>query len=150
MRLQLRRELRHARPSLHKVSPLSWWIVMVMAIFNVVLGLSFLLLVDEDRFAAPLFIVNDVLTFKLWGWLFIVLGLVKGFSIFINNWGLARASLFMGVSVKAAWMVALTIRTIISPGTFFLNILWIALALIQMGAYVYFLPPALTTKPNKE
>lgn len=150
MRLQLKRELRKARPNLIRASPLSSWIIMVMAVFNLVIGVSFFFVADLGRFSAPFFIVNDLLTFEIWGIIFFVLGLIKAFSLITNNWGVARASLFIGVSIKAAWMVALTIRTVVDPGTFFLNTLWIALALIQMGAYVYFLPPALTTKPTKE
>lgn len=142
MTSKLDKELQHARPRLRSVSPLSWWTVLIMALFNLVLGSSLFFGVDQGRFTASLLIVNEFLTYDFWGVVFFSLGLVKLYSLFTNNWKLARSSLFIGVSVKAAWMVALTIRTIVSPGTVFLNVLWITIALLQMGAYIWFLPPA--------
>ena len=142
MTSKLDKELQEARPKLKVVSPLANWIVVVMAVFNLFLGTSFLFAIDQNRASASLLIVNDILTYKFWGIVFIAIGLVKLYSIFTNNWKLARSSLFLGVSVKAAWMVALTIRTFVSPGTVFLNLLWVTIALLQMGAYIWFLPPA--------
>lgn len=135
-------ELKQARPKLSLVSPLSYWVVKVMGLFNILLGTSFLFTLDEDRFTASLLIVNDVFTFKFWGIVFISLGLVKLYSLYANNWKLSRNSLLIGVFIKAAWMVALTIRTLISPGTLFLNLLWITVALLQIGAYIWFMPPS--------
>ena len=142
MTSKLDRELQHARPKLKVVSPLAHWVVVIMAIFNLCLGTSFLFAIDQNRVSASLLIVNDILTYKFWGIVFIAIGLIKLYAIFSNNWKLARNSLFLGVSVKAAWTVALTIRTFVSPGTVFLNVLWVTVALLQMGAYVWFLPPA--------
>lgn len=146
----LEKQIQKARPGLRVVSPSSWWTVLIMGVFNIFLGLSFLFLVDQTRFSASLLIVNDVLTFRFWGIVFVALGLVKLYALYSNNWNMARKSLFFGVSVKAAWMVALTVRTLISPGTFFLNLLWVTIALLQMGAYVWFLPPSMgPTKDSK-
>lgn len=142
MTSKLEKELQHARPSLRSVSPLGWWTVLIMGLFNLVLGTSLLTAIDQSRITASLLIVNEVLTYQFWGIVFIVLGLIKLYSLAVNNWKLARSSLFIGVSVKAAWMVALTIRTLVSPGTVFLNLLWVTVALLQMGAYIWFLPPA--------
>lgn len=135
-------ELRLARPSLRLVSPLSWWTVLIMGLFNLVFGASLFFGVDQYRISASLLIVNDVLTYDFWGIIFFFLGIVKLYSLITNNWKLARSSLFIGVSIKAVWMVALTIRTFISPGTVFLNVLWVTVALLQMGAYIWFLPPS--------
>lgn len=139
----LRKQIQSARPSLRLVSPLAYWTVLVMTVFNILLGFSFLFLVDQTRFTAPLLMVNDVLTFKFWGFVFIGIGLLKLYSIITNNWNLARRSLILGVSIKAAWMVALIFRVIVSPGTFFLSLLWATVALLQMGAYIWFMPPAI-------
>lgn len=145
----LQHELRKARPKLKVVSPLSNWIVLVMAWFNIILGLSFLFAIDQNRITASFLIVNDILTFKFWGCVFIGIGLLKLYSIFSNRWTLARNTLFMGVSVKAAWAVALTIRTFVSPGTVFVNLLWVTIALIQMGAYIWFMPPNIQSTKQK-
>lgn len=142
MTSELDRELQHARPSLRSVSPLSWWTVLVMGLFNLVLGTSLFFGVDQSKIAPSLLIVNDILTYDFWGVIFFSLGLTKLYSLITNNWKLARSSLFIGVSIKSALMVALIIRTFISPGTVFLSVLWAAIALLQMGAYIWFLPPS--------
>lgn len=145
---QLEKEIQKARPKLKVVSPLAHWIILIFAIFNVFLGVSFFFALDAHRVSAPLLIVNDILTYKFWGVVFIAVGLVKLFSLWTNNWALARQSLFVGVSIKAIWMVALIIRTFVSPGTVFLCLMWVALALMQIGTYIWFMPPS--TESYKE
>jgi len=142
MKERLKKQLREARPSLREVSPLSHWIVLIMAVFNVVLGTILYLAVDQNRVSAPLIIVNEVLTFKFWGVVFISLGLVKLWSLYVNDWALSRHTLLAGVSVKAAWAIALTVRSLTSPGSIFLNLLWVTIALMQMACYIWFLPPS--------
>lgn len=146
----IKKQIQEARPKLRAVSPQAHWTVMVMGIFNILLSTSFLLLLDTDRFTAPLLIVNELLTFKFWGVVFGLLGVFKLYSLWANDWNLARRSLILGVSIKAAWAVALTIRTIISPGTAFLNLTWIALAVLQMGAYIHFMPPAMASYKQRK
>lgn len=147
---RIQKQLQRARPSLRVVSPLAWWVVMIMAGFNIILGLSFIFALDTDKFTAPLLIVNDHLSFDFWGVVFIIIGIVKAFSLKTNNWNLSRKSLLFGVSVKGAWAVALTVRTFISPGTAFLNLCWITLALLQMGAYIWFMPPSIQTNTKED
>lgn len=136
----LKEQIRHARPSLRLVSPMAYWTIMVMAVFNFLLGLSLFFLVDNDRLSAPLIIVNDLFSYKFWGAIFILIGIVKAYALLKNKWELARHSLIIGVSVKAMWAVALIVRVLVSPGTFFLTLLWLTVALLQMGAYIWFLP----------
>ena len=138
----LKHQLQEARPKLKIVSPLAYWVVLVMGWFNIILGATFIIGIDATRFTAPLLIVNEVLTFDFWGVVFILIGIIKLYSLKVNNWKLSRSTLFLGVSVKAAWMIALTIRSFISPGTLLLNILWVTVALLQIGAYIWFMPPS--------
>lgn len=138
-----------ARPRLKIVSPLSHWIVTIMAVFNLVLGASLLFAIDSSRFTASLIIVNDILTYQFWGVVFIAIGLLKLYSIYINDWNLSRKTLILGVSVKATWAVALTIRTFISPGTLFVNLIWVTIAALQMACYIWFMPPATTLGEDK-
>lgn len=140
MKSSLKEQIRQARPSLRMVSPLAHWTVMTMAVFNLLLGASLLTLVDQTGLSAPLIIVNDLFTYKFWGIIFILIGFLKIYALVSNRWELARTSLFVGVSVKAAWAVALIIRVLVSPGTFFLTLLWVTVAALQMGAYIWFLP----------
>lgn len=138
----LKHQLEKARPKLKVVSPLAYWIVLVMGWFNIILGTTFIFGIDATRFTAPLLIVNELLTFDFWGAVFIFVGIMKLYSLRVNNWKLARSTLFVGVSIKAAWMIALTIRSFISPGTLLLNILWVTIAVLQIGAYIWFMPPS--------
>ena len=144
----------HARPKLRTVSPLAYWITFILAVFNVILGVSLFVSFDAHRIATPLIIVNDLFTYQFWGVIFASLGVFKFWALFTNNWKMARQSLIMGVVLKATWAIALTIRTIISPGTLFINLIWIALALIQSMTYIFFMPPSIqpgvTDKSNKE
>lgn len=135
------KEIRHARPKLRVVSPLAYWIVMILGVFNLILGAAFFFAVDATKITTSLIIVNDILTFRFWGIMFFALGVFKLFALFTNKWNFARSSLLIGVTLKAAWAIALTIRTIVSPGTVFLSVIWLALALIQTVTYIFFMPP---------
>lgn len=138
---KLKREIRKARPSLRLVSPMSFWFIFVMGVFNLILGASLFFTIDQGRVSAPLIIVKDFLTYQFWGVVFFVLGLVKLGTLKYNSWKWARRSLIFGVSLKSAWMVAFIIRVLTSPGTVFLSLLWITVALTQMLCYIFFLPP---------
>ena len=146
----LKTQLHIARPNLRTVSPMAYWTVLVMAFFNFVLGASLYLLFDAPRLSAPLIIVNDILTYKFWGIVFVAIGIMKIYSLLTNRWELARTSLIVGVAVKAAWSVALIVRVLVSPGTFFLTLLWVTVALLQMGAYIWFLPHGFVGNGKKE
>lgn len=138
---KLKREIRNARPSLRLVSPMSYWFILLMGVFNIILGASLFLTLDAGRVSAPLIIVNDFLSYQFWGALFFLLGVFKIGTLRFNSWKWARRSLIFGVSVKATWMVALIIRVLTSPGTIFLSLLWVTVALTQMICYIFFLPP---------
>ena len=141
----IEKQIQEARPTLKIVSPLSHWIMLVMGLFNIVFGVSLFLAFDADRVSAPLIIVNEYLSYQFWGVVFMALGLAKLWSLYTNNWNLSRHTLITGVAVKAAWAVALTIRSFVSPDTLLVNFIWVTLALIQMGTYVWFMPPSVAT-----
>lgn len=147
---ELSKAIKAARPRLRVVSPLAHWVMLVMAIFNLVLGLSLYTQFDSPRFSASLLIVNDIFSFKFWGITFMAIGLIKLFALYTNNWNLARRSLLIGVGVKATWAVALTLRTLTSPGTLFVNIIWLTLAMLQMGTYIWFMPPAIASNNQRK
>lgn len=138
----LERQIQKARPSLRIVSPLAYHIVLIFAIFNILLGISLLLSIDAERFSSPLLIINKIFTFKIWGFIFIFVGLVKLYALANNDWGLTRKTLLMGVALKAAWAIALVARLIFFPSTIFITLTWLTLAFIQIVTYIYFLPPS--------
>lgn len=139
---ETQKSIQHARPLLRLVSPLAHWIVFILALFNIVLGCTLFFALDQSRFTASLLIVNNIFTFQFWGVVFVALGLFKFWSLLTNNWRTARASLLIGVVIKSSWAITLTVRTFVSPGTLFLNFIWIALALVQAMTYIFFMPPS--------
>lgn len=141
----IEKQIQRARPGLRIVSPLAFWVVLIFGVFNIALGISFLSAIDAQRITASLLIVNKILTYDLWGMIFLILGAVKLFSLYINNWNLSRNSLIVGVAVKAAWALALTIRIFVVPGTIFLTLLWVALAAVQIATYIFFMPPSVNS-----
>jgi hypothetical protein len=135
-------ELREARPSLRLVSPLAHWIVLLLGIFNIFLGLTLMFGIDKQRLSASLIIVNEITSYTFWGVVFILLGILKLYSLKINNWRLSRNSLIIGVAIKAMWSVALIFRIFISPGTVFITLCWLIIAAMQMATYIFFMPPS--------
>lgn len=144
----LEKQIQKARPSLKMVTPLVHWIITIYAYFNILFGLSLFFAIDQTKISASLLIVNDIFSYKFWGVVFIAIGILKLFALKTNNWNLSRKSLLVGVSIKATWAVALVVRSLTSPGTFLVSIIWVALAAIQIVTFIFFMPPAVPT--NKQ
>lgn len=149
MTKDIERKIRKAQPRLRKARPLPFWIILIFAAFNVALGISLYLSFDASRITASLIIVNEVFTFRFWGIVFILVGLLKMYSLVTNNWILARQSLLIGVSIKAAWAVALTVRALTSHGTLLIDLMWVTLALIQISTFIFLVPIEKGTKSNE-
>jgi len=141
----LNKKIQHARPLLKMVTPLSYWIITIYAYFNILLGMSLFIAIDQSRISSPLLIVNDILNYKVWGTVFICIGILKLYALHTNNWNLSRRSLLVGVSIKAAWALALLVRSLTSPGTWLITIIWLALAAIQIVTFIFFMPPAVAS-----
>lgn len=139
----LEKQIKQARPSLKMVTPLVHWVITIYAYFNIIFGLSLFFAIDQTKISASLLIVNGVFSYKFWGIVFILIGIIKLFALRTNNWDLSRKSLLLGVSIKAAWAVALVVRSLTSPGTFLVSIIWVALAAIQMVTFIFFMPPSI-------
>lgn len=142
----IEKELQKARPSLRTVTPLAHAVLQIYAYFNILLGISLFFAIDQSKITASLLIVNNVFSYKFWGVIFIAIGILKLYSLYTNNWNLSRKSLLVGVSIKAAWAVALIFRAFSSPGTWLVAIMWLTLALIQISTFIFFLPPAISSK----
>ena len=145
-RQSIEQELKKARPSLRTVTPLAHAVLQIYAYFNIFLGISFLFALDQSKIDTPLLIVNDLLSYKFWGFVFIGIGALKLYSLYTNNWNLSRKSLLVGVSIKAAWALALVVRSFTESGTWFITIIWLTLAAVQISTFIFFLPPAINTK----
>lgn len=145
----IEKQIQKARPRLRTVTPLAYWIIIVYAFFNILLGISLFLAIDQSRISSPLLIVNDVFSYKFWGVLFIAVGTLKLFALKTNNWNLSRRSLLVGISIKAAWAIDLVIRSLTSPGTWLITLVWLALAGIQMVTFIFFMPPGVQTPKQR-
>lgn len=141
MSRELAKKIRAARPTLKLVTPLSYRIIWIMALFNILLGSSMLIGIDSERVSASLIMVNELFSFRFWGIVFIGIGLLKFYALKTNNWELSRRSLLVGVAIKAAWSIALIVRALTSPGTVFLTLAWLCVAALQMSCYIFFMPP---------
>lgn len=137
----LRKKLREARPRLRDVSPVSYWFIMLMGVFNLIIGIGFALatrgLNDDTIFG----LISRVVPFWVWGVLFFGLGVAKLWSLKTNNWKWSRYTLLAGVALKSGWAVALMLRTIENPGNIFLTMTWTTVAITQIICYIHFLPP---------
>lgn len=146
MTKDLEKAIKLARPRMKAVTPLANSILTIYAFFNLFLGVSFILALDQSRLSsAPLLIVNDVFTYDFWGFVFVAIGILKLYSIKTNNWALARKSLLVGVAIKAAWAIALIVRSITSPGTWLITLMWLALAFVQIATFIFFMPPSVAS-----
>lgn len=146
----LEKQIQKARPLLKTVTPLAYWIITIYAYFNILLGISLFLAVDQNKLTASLIIVNDIFSYKFWGIVFMVIGILKLFALHTNNWKLSRQSLLVGVAIKAAWALALVVRSLTSPGTWLVSIIWIALAAIQIVTFIFFMPPSMATNKQEK
>ena len=140
MKPELKKELRKARPSLRLVSPVSFWFIALMGIFNLIIG-ALLMLVFESGDDEVFRVLTLFVPSWLWGIAFIMLGAAKLVSIYANNWRWARWTLLAGVALKSGWAVALIIRTFIITDNSFLAMCWLTIALTQIICYIHFLPP---------
>ncbi len=146
----IEKQIQKARPLLKTVTPLAHWIITIFAYFNIFLGISLFFAVDQSKITASLIIVNDIFSYKFWGIVFIAIGILKLFALKTNNWDLSRKSLLVGVSIKAAWALALVIRSLTSPGTLLVTIIWFALAAIQIVTFIFFMPPGIATNKQEK
>lgn len=128
------------RPRIYDVAPMSFWIAIIYIVTDMFVGVTLFIAFDSTRVTAPLLIVNDIMTFKFWGTIFISLSILQAFALLANKWELTRRFLLAGVAVKAAWAIALLVRAATSSGTLLIAIPWIALAAIQIITIVFFIP----------
>lgn len=141
MTSELRHRLEEARPSLRLVSPLTYWIIFILGILNIILGLAFAFALEAGSLDSTLRSVSLVVPIWAWAILFTFLGLAKLYALTSNDWRLARYSLLGGVMLKSGWAVALVFRSLEVPSNIFLTATWITISVIQIIAYIHFLPP---------
>jgi uncharacterized membrane protein HdeD (DUF308 family) len=140
--MRTRTDLTHARPLLKEIAPLTAAICRGFAWVNFVLSAIFFFILPHYRLVAPLLAVNSVLTYQVWGVVFLILGITHAGYLRSNGWNELRKTLFIGVLIKVFWLITLLLRVTYTPSAIFLATLWGFLAYIQASTYVNFLPKA--------
>lgn len=130
----LEKTMNSIRPRLKDIAPQTFWMSLAFASFNIFVGC---------------FAANGVILYRLqllgavpirvWGVIFLLLGISILFSLLINNWKMTRGLHMVGVAVKGTWLLeALAAWTVgQSPFPFFV---WCFMCIVQIIVYYYFTP----------
>jgi hypothetical protein len=130
------RKIANARPPLSKAAPLTFAICWGFAVVNVVLGLGLILLYSTP---VPIAVAN-ILSYREWGVLFLILAIVTAYGLITNNWNITRRTQLIGVLIKTIWMIALIFRSFMFPPTILITAVWFFFVYVQGMTYVHFVP----------
>lgn len=134
---EISKQLQQARPSIVAGAPLASRIVMGFGVFNTLLGSGFYLL----KTPSTLVIVNDIFSFKFWGFIYIFIGLSHLWSLWRRSWVGVRRSLLSGVLVKSLFWVALIIQSVRHPvESLSILFIWTFIVYMQAVTYAYLAP----------
>lgn len=130
-------DIRHARPRLYVIWPLTHAIVCLFIGFNLLMALYFFLVPTAYRTA----IFNIFIPLQVWGAIFLCTALVLAWGLFRNDWQLTRGAMMAGIAVKAWWTYIL-IASMFSAGSRLLGVvaMWLLILGIQIATVVYFAP----------
>lgn len=136
--MSIEKQIMNARPRLRLVSPLAAAIFLGYAVTNVALGVGLFMYSDPTP-NATFSVITNYTPFKLWGLVFIGLGLFKFYTYAKNDWKKMRLALVGGLLVKSIWAFALFIR-FLSGGSIVLLVIWLFFAYVQAVTYIHFIP----------
>ena len=123
-------------PKLNLIEPIIAKAVAGFGIFNLILGVG---LFSLSARTLKFFIVNDVFSEQFWGSLFFLSGAVLLLSYLVNSWGVMRAGLLAGFTLKLFWLLALGVRQIENFDTNIFLLLFFAMtAYLQLVFYIHF------------
>lgn len=137
----LKAQLAKARPSLRLAAPMSFFFIMLMGVFNIILGSMLWYVYRNGVNDNSLHLITSIIPIQAWATGFVLLGMAKLYSLRINSWEWSRNTLLIGVGLKSGWAVALIIKTLSQADNVFITLLWITLAITQVLCYIFFLPP---------
>lgn len=140
----INQKIKQVRPKLRVISPISAAGMAGFAIFNCMLGIA---LAFEQARTVDFFIVNDFLSYQVWGGMFVALGLCMGASLLLNSWRNMKWSLLVAIFIKLWWFMALVVRDFIHDGdNLMLIIMWSFITYLQIVLYVNFIPKGIEEK----
>lgn len=135
----IKRAIIVARPRIERVNRIAGWAVPVLGTLNILLGLSLYSL--KSLFAGEMTILNSLLSYQLWGAIFLLAGLAMWGSFINNNWKVMRGALAFMVAVSFIWIIALVFRAFFfGYGNFIVLILWSGLTALKVIIYLFFFP----------
>lgn len=125
-----------ARPSLRELDPPTFWFALGFSVLNIVIGIG-VLFWEPSIFPV---VAPTLLIMKIWGSLFMSMGITMAYAMWRRDWGLLRNLMKVGLFMKLLWAVALFFR-IGDGGTLLIAVIWTALAYFQALSIVFFFPP---------
>lgn len=140
------RDIRRARPNLIDAAPLTFWLCVGYAIFNLILGEVIYQIPDTSHLA-----VYNLLSQHIIGVAFGALGLSLLISLATNSWRSVRISLGFGLFIKALYAYSL-IELGITVGFKHIDgvlTIWMMLVWVQFFMIVYFAPPFINGNGGK-
>lgn len=126
--------IKEIRPSLRKVSPLTYYFTIGFGLFNVLVGLG----LYQLNVLVKLKVVG-IIPVRYWGIIFLIVGLLTLYFILTNNWKVSRNLTLIGVTIKSAWWLELFVTFLVNHSPFLLFI-WSLLLYFQILVYIYFTP----------
>lgn len=128
------------RPSLRVVAPLTYYFTIGFGTLNILIGLFLIFIVGGVRLE-----LLGLISLNMWAVLFICMGMLTLYFLFINNWKVTRIFALIGVGVKAAWWLELLSVVITNNSKLIilvkaLLLLWSFLLYFQIFTYIHFSP----------
>lgn len=128
--------LSRIRPLLRHIAPMAFWFSAGFGVFNILIGLGL--------YNAKILItlqIAGVVPFRVWGILFLVLGVLMIYSLLSNNWKLTKNLNLVGIGIKLTWWLELLSELLTGTSkTPFLIIIWSLLLFFQFIVFIYFTP----------
>lgn len=128
------RFMRDIRPPLRVVAPLTFYITIGYAVFNICIGILLYSTIVSSSLR-----VAGILSLQSWGFIFLSMGALNIVGVKLDNWKFIKRLMLFGVMVKTVWLMELISEAIVggSPALVFI---WALLLYLQAATYVYFTP----------
>lgn len=130
----LNKQLRDIRPPLRIAAPLTFYVTLGYAVFNIVLG-SLLFKTDLSHLLTFVGLINAT----IWACIFLAYGLTMAAILKYNNWSVTRRFILVGITIKTMWLLELLVEALAGRG-FVLVFIWSLLLYLQIISYIYFTP----------
>lgn len=126
------RRIREIRPRMRTVIPQTYWVSMLFALFNIVVGaLTFM---GDILYTIKLITIVPI---EAWGVIWFILGWWMIWALLSNNWKMTQTAHIAGMVIKSYWIAEL-LGSWILGGSPFVLVTWILIFCIQGVLLRYF------------